>query len=92
MTYISLQGKQEKSGIGLTVVHGTVTNHYGNITVECKLGKGATFPFFRRLGERLRLKLKLSIDDRCEFVEKVDGNSFESKDLKDHFEYAENIS
>jgi len=76
----------------LTVVHGTVTNHYGNITVECKLGKGAAFPFFKWLEESLRLKLKLSIDDRCKVVEKVDGDSFGSNDLKDHFEYAENIS
>ncbi len=41
--YFTTKDVGNGSGMGLAVVHGIVNNHNGVITVDSKLGKGATF-------------------------------------------------
>lgn len=41
--FFSTKGQSEGTGLGLSVIHGIVSNHGGSITVESKPGEGATF-------------------------------------------------
>ncbi|HEY3309633.1 MAG TPA: ATP-binding protein [Desulfuromonadaceae bacterium] len=41
--FFSTKGQSEGTGLGLSVIHGIVSNHGGSITVESKPGEGAKF-------------------------------------------------
>jgi PAS domain S-box-containing protein len=49
--YFTTKGKGEGTGLGLSVVHGIVKNHEGEITVESELGKGTVFHVFLPVAE-----------------------------------------
>nr|MBF0223230.1 response regulator [Desulfobulbaceae bacterium] len=44
--YFTTKGIGEGTGLGLSRVHGIITSHYGYITVESEIGKGATFAVY----------------------------------------------
>jgi len=49
--YFTTKGKGEGTGLGLSVVHGIVKNHEGEITVDSELGKGTVFHVFLPVAE-----------------------------------------
>ena len=49
--YFTTKEKGEGTGLGLSVVHGIVKNHEGEITIESELGKGTVFHVFLPVAE-----------------------------------------
>jgi CheY-like chemotaxis protein len=50
--YYTTKGRGEGTGLGLSVVHGIVQNHLGEIAVDSKVGKGATFMIYLPLSSQ----------------------------------------
>ena len=50
--YFTTKGVGKGSGMGLSVVHGIVTNHDGAISVNSDVGEGATFSIFLPIAEK----------------------------------------
>jgi CheY-like chemotaxis protein len=44
--FFSTKGQSEGTGLGLSVIHGIVSNHGGSITVESKPGQGSQFKVY----------------------------------------------
>jgi PAS domain S-box-containing protein len=50
--FFTTKNEEEGTGLGLSVVHGIIKSHGGEITVESKVGKGTTFHIFLPRVER----------------------------------------
>ncbi len=53
--FFSTKDKSRGSGLGLSVVHGIVTNHGGTVTVQSTPGEGAVFNVFLPVTQKHRL-------------------------------------
>lgn len=50
--YYTTKGRSEGTGLGLSVVHGIVQSHHGEITVDSKIGRGTTFTIYLPLSSQ----------------------------------------
>jgi len=62
--YLTTKEIGKGSGLGLSVVHGIVTNYKGNISVESSFGKGSDFNIFLPITTQSRTVEKKRIKDK----------------------------